>query len=203
MKAWKKSRNLSRFGEPYIIWYHKAVNRFVVKIFTWLLSAFVAGILTALVCHHLNLVDAGQTLARIVFFLVFITGIIDALLENIVIGVDYRVTDKALLHVKPFFLLKPVFGLFGNKVASLAQRVEYIEWPEVESYKQDPEKPALSVELKKSQMVQVGVAPVKHYRLPLSNQEYKSTDQRIDSKDKFSKQAMNHILSKIRQAKSF
>ncbi len=202
MKAWKKTRGLEQFGKPYIIWHYKTVNRFVVKIFTWLLSAFVAGILAALLCHHLNLVEIGQFLARIVFLVVFFVGVIDAYLENVFYGIDYRVADKAMLHIKPFFLLQPVLGLLGNKIASLARRIEYIEWKDIEKYKADNEKQALELQLKKSQTVQVGVAPLKRFRLPLSNEEFQPKGSDSKGDEKFFKQAMNHILNQIRKAKS-
>ena len=156
MRVWLRSNRQTDFGKNLLIWRHRAVNRFVGKIFSWLLGGFVMGLLASILLNGLGLGNHSLFAGRLVFFLVFIAGVISAIFHNLIYGLEFRITQKALLHVRPLFSF-----LSGGRPAERCHpfdRVEFIPWEEIKSV--DESAGALAITLKQGYQLSLGVTPL-------------------------------------------
>ncbi len=127
MKMWKKIKQ-SETGETLLIWRSKSVNRFLLKILTWLLGSFVCGILTAIVLAPIINPDTAQNAARFVFFIVLIFGNINSFFNNVIHGLEFRITSKGLVGVKPFCGIEVISKNIGLDKVSFLNKNEFIPW---------------------------------------------------------------------------
>lgn len=134
MKNWHRLFNKD-LGSRLYSWRHKSPSRFFMKILTWLLGGFVFGILAAIFFDVIGLVEIAQNAARIVFFITFLSGVVNAFYRFIINGVEFIIMQKGLVAIKP------VSGL--EKLAKLIERFfprlnksEYLEWQEIKEIKE-------------------------------------------------------------------
>jgi len=157
MKTWRKVDD-SNVGATLLIWRNRALNRFYIKILTWLLSGFVAGILTSIFMAAIGQAAIAQQYARIVFFVVFIGGIIGAFLRYVVFGIEYRIAEKAVIAPKPVFGLDVISRLLGIKMPSFGEKLRYVRWDEVQDIK--VENRNLEIVKKDGNSISLGISPV-------------------------------------------
>ncbi len=102
MKMWLKSNTLP--SAPAIVeWRRRDLGRFGNKVFSWLLGAFVFGILTSIFFLAVGLPDTAQPAARVVFFAVLIAGLISSAFHCLIKGLWYQITPGGIVHVHPYF----------------------------------------------------------------------------------------------------
>jgi len=134
MKNWQRLYNKD-LGRRLYSWRQKSPSRFFMKILTWLLGGFVFGILTAIFFDVINLVDLAQNAGRIMFFVTFLSGTINAFFRFVVNGVEFVVMQKGLVAVKPASgfktLAKFIEGFFPR-----LNKSEYIEWQDIKEIKE-------------------------------------------------------------------
>ena len=199
MKLWQKTRS-EQFGDLLFSWRYKAQNRFFTRIFTWLLSAFVFGLLTAIILSWFGLVDLAQPAARIIFFMVFIGGIIDAYFENIVAGIEYRIYQNALVHIKSGF------GRDWLKMPFPGTKYEFIRWNDIESIRQNDENIELIYKPTGEKIIleTIPVIEYQQYGTDKAAQPLKADISRVNffAQDRaFSNQALGRIVSRMRELK--
>ncbi|HOT96841.1 MAG TPA: hypothetical protein PLN61_01455 [bacterium] len=199
MKVWQRSKKME-FGKTLLIWRHRAAGRFGGKIFSWLLSGFVLGLLGAVLLNALGMeAQASQFAGRVIFFTVFILGCISAWFRNLVYGLHYRITPQALLYVRP---LCGIEALRSGELLHRGDRIEFIPWDEIKSV--DEMDGALALTLRNGAQISIGVTPVialwtptadggMEKRIPLGGPGKKSTP--------LDKEALKLILQKIREIK--
>jgi hypothetical protein len=200
MKVWQRSTKKSDFGKVLLIWHHRAVSRFSSKIFSWLLGGFVLGLLASILFNAIGLGDYSIVAGRVTFFVVFIAGVIGALLHNLIHGLQYRITANALLYIRPVCALEGSAGT-AEKL-KLCDRVEFIPWDEVKSV--DESNGILILNMKDGAQVSVGIAPVLALHTPTADggMEKRSsaagvwkTNQQLD------KESIKLVVQKIRDIK--
>ena len=145
MKIWRRIKKMD-LGAPLLSWRHRAPNRFFVKIFTWLLGGFVFGILTAILVdwigitffgqNETRMADFAQNAARIVFFVVFIGGVINAFFRNVIFGHEFRIMEKGFVHMKPIFGHDGLARLFDERKCPFFGKSVYIDWKDVKEIKE-------------------------------------------------------------------
>jgi hypothetical protein len=168
MKIWRKRKNF-QLGNDLFIWRHRAVSRFATKSGTWLLAGFVMGILTSIFFAAVGFADIAQKAARIVFWLVFIGGVIDAFLRYVWFGVEYRINQKALLFVKSYINRSDFNNIPEDGRQPMGNRVYSIPWKEIDDIK--PEDKKIVVVLKENAgTFELGVSPTIGYALLLDGQ---------------------------------
>ena len=193
MKQWQKGKK-EDIGETLLSWQHKATQRFFMKIGTWLLTGFVAGILASIIMATINQANAAQFVARFVFWLVFISGTTSSYYRNIHNGLEYRISEKALVSVKPVCGIVSIDKWLNSINSFFQQRIFYIPWKEIDELKD--ENGTIIVNLKNNRgSFELGVSPI----LSLTVQENKTSTQH-DSKD-LDKESIRLILQKARDAK--
>ena len=139
MKSWYRADHRTELGKTLLSWRQKATNKFFSKIITWLLGAFVFGMLTAILLASIGAIELAQNAARIVFFIIFICGLINAYLRNMVHGLEYRITEKALVHFRPFFGFEKMDPVNVRSLPFLRSRIEYMPWQEIKEIKDENE----------------------------------------------------------------
>ncbi|MBN1558805.1 hypothetical protein JW998_01045 [candidate division KSB1 bacterium] len=134
MKLWNKAKKAD-FGEVILTWRHRDAGRFGGKIFSWLLGGFVFGILTSILFAALQLPDVALPAARIVFFLVFILGVVNDLFR-VILGYEYRITQQAIVSAHPFFGWERVGELLGSANKPFRQTYYYLTWQELQEIRE-------------------------------------------------------------------
>ncbi len=200
MKVWQRSKN-REFGKTQLIWRHRAAGRFAGKIFSWLLSGFVLGLLGAVFLNGLGMeAHTAQYAGRVVFFAVFVVGCISAWFRNLVYGLHYRITPQALLFVQPLCGIEALRS--GGEQLLRGDRVEFIPWEEIKSA--DETEGALTLTLKDGYQISVGVTPVNALWTPTADG---GMEKRIPlggagkQNGPLDKEALKLILQKIREIK--
>ena len=201
MKTWQKAKN-EDLGRPLFIWRHRAISRFLTKIFTWLLGGFVSGILTAIFFAAIGLPEVAQLAARIVFFVVFILGLISAFFRNVYHGIEYRITDKAIVHIKPWCGIESINRILGSEEKPFGQQVEFIGWEKAKEMK-DQENSLVMVLKEKEDTVTIGVAPVASYCNVVENTAPVSFPKLFVSDEKVNKAVLKQVVQKARDAKRY
>ncbi len=203
MKVWRKTRT-ANFGSLLFLWHTKPSSKFFVKIFTWLLSAFVFGILASIALAWLGFEQFSLTGARIVFFVTFLAGIFSAYVQHIVDGLEYRIYASALVHVKPFVGIRAVAERLG-KNPDWGAKYEFIPWSLIQSFERKQEN--LVLELKENQgSISMELLPLNDYgkvvedRVDLSKADANNW-KLYDSDQSFSEKGAKIIFSALREAK--
>jgi hypothetical protein len=200
MKVWQRSKKETDFGRVLLIWRHRASGRFFSKIFSWLLGGFVMGLLASILFDTIGLEDQAIHAGRIVFFAVFIIGVISAFFRNLVYGLHYRITQKALLHIRPLCGIEAWSG--AGKCCFLDDRTEYLPWEQIKSV--DESEGNLVLTLKDDNVVNLGVVPVRALWVPTADG---SMEKRAPAKGMWSrsaqldKEALKLVLQKAREIK--
>ena len=135
MKLWQRTKGKD-LGKVLISWTFKAPSRFLTKILTWILGAFVFGIFTSIALHSVGLTNIALQIARIVFFIVLILGIIDAFFRNIVNGNEYRITEKGLVQAKPYCGYNKLANILESTNIQYFNKHEYIPWDHIKEVKE-------------------------------------------------------------------
>jgi hypothetical protein len=157
MKIWHRSRKMD-LGKTLLVWHHRAVSRFFMKIATWLLGGFVCGMLTSIFFAAIGSYEIAQGAARIVFIVVFIAGVAGSYLRNVHYGLEYRIMERGLGNVKPLLGTHAAGHIIGLSDDALGGRTEYILWSEIREVKE--EEGTLIAILKNDQRILLGIAPV-------------------------------------------
>ena len=199
MKAWQKQKN-EDLGRPLFIWRHRAISRFFTKIFTWLLGGFVSGIMTSIFFLAIGLPDLSLLAARVVFFVVFIFGVISAFFRNVYHGIEYRITDKAIVHVKPWSGIESIGRFFGSEEKPFGQQAEFISWERTKEIK-DQENSLVLVLKDKEDTVVAGVAPVASYLNVVENKAPVNFPKLFVSDEKVNKTVLKQVVQMARDAK--
>ncbi len=127
MKLWNKTLN-GDFGEIILTWRYRDVGRFVGKIFSWLLGAFVFGILTSIFFAGIQKADMALPLARLVFFIVFISGVASNFFRAVVYGYQFKITEKAIVIPQPFFGWEKLGIILGSEEKPFRQVNYFLNW---------------------------------------------------------------------------
>ncbi len=206
MKLWQKTKQ-ENFGALLLNWRHKTSNRFWTQIFSWILTAFVFGLGAAILLGNIfglpnSLTQMG---ARVAFLLTFLVGIVDAYFHNIVLGVETRIYQQALVQVQPPLVREWLAFLQKRSFPNRGYKYEWLPLSLIKSAQRDKNDLRLSFK-NRDDSVTIPVIPVISYRHYSSGQK---NEQVMDasrfglhaSDPKFSEQAMGSILSAIKEAK--
>jgi len=199
MKVWQRSKE-REFGKILLMPAEDSAGRFAGKIFSWLLSGFVLGLLAAVLCDAVGLSAESLLAGRIVFFAVFIIGTISAWLRNVVYGLQYRITPKALLYVRPLCGFEALCGR-GEQLRR-GDRLEIIPWDQIKSV--DEAEGALALTLRDGYQISVGVTPVIALWTPTADgamEKRISLEGRGQKSTQLDKESLKLILQKIRDIK--
>ena len=135
MKLWKRAKGQD-LGKTLISWTYKAPSRFFTKILTWILGAFVFGIFASILFHTIGLTDLSQPVARVVFFIVLVLGIIDAYFRNVVNGNEFRITENGLINVKPYCGYDGIAEKLRKTNIAYFNKDEFISWETITKIKE-------------------------------------------------------------------
>ena len=196
MKVWQKQKNKD-LGKTLFSWRYRATNRFFTKIFTWLLGGFVSGILTSIIFLIIGLPAYSAMSARIVFFVVLILGVIGAFFRYIYYGIEYRITEKAL--VQPNLLFGSALNRPETDTISVGSRAEYIPWDIVKEIA-DQEGVMLLTIKEREEPLAIGVAPVTGYS-PAAPEESAGFPKVFKRNEKLDKEVLKKVVQKARDTK--
>ncbi len=203
MKVWHKDKQKD-FGRMLLGWRHRAVGRFIMKIGSWILGAFVMGILSAIALYViLQNAIAAQQGGRITFFVVLIIGIISAFFRHIYYGLYYRICEKALVAVRPFCGFEQLICPNGEIEKAFGTKLEYIPWESIKEVREKDGKLLLVLKEYKEPL-KISVAPVRALLLPQRDGqvEKRSNQGGLFGKDiSLDKETMRLVLQKIRETK--
>jgi hypothetical protein len=135
MKLWNKTSN-GDFGETILTWRYRDVGRFVGKIFSWLLGAFVFGILTSIFFLAIQKPDLSLPLARLVFFIVFIIGIASNFFRAIIYGYEFQIAQKAIVTPHPFFGWEKLGIILGSEEKPFRHVNYFINWDDMKEIRE-------------------------------------------------------------------
>lgn len=138
MKIWRKTKK-NTFEKLIVGWRVRSISRFLSKIFSWLLGAFVIGLLTSIFFLALNAPHLSQPFARLLFFVFFILGVLSNYYRSIVNGLEYWVTPNAFVKVRPFCGFERLNQILGGKTYPFRTEYYYIPWDEIKSVKEENE----------------------------------------------------------------
>ncbi len=204
MKDWHRLYT-NDLGGRLFSWRHKSPSRFFMKILTWLLGGFVFGILTAILFDVIGLVNLAQNAARIMFFVTFLSGVIDAFFRFVVNGVEFFIMQRGLVSMKPF----STFEMLAKFIEGLLPRLnksEYLEWQEIKEIKESNGNLGVILKTKEEEFL-LGVSPCLSYTVYNEDgigKTQKSTSGRLRffyENSEFDKQALRNALQKARFAK--
>jgi len=202
MKVWHKDTKIET-GKTLLTWRHRAVDRFIMKVGSWILGAFVMGLLAAIAMHTINWDGPAQDVGRLTFVVVLIIGSLSAFYRHVYYGLHYRLSEKALVAIRPFCGFEGLLRLLGINEAGWGYKSEYLKWEEIREAKED--KGSLSLQLKdQDEPLKIGVAPVRALELPLAGQ---GSEKRRNSGGLFgtdvnlNKETLRLIVQKIREIK--
>lgn len=139
MKIWQKTKK-NDFDHLVMGWRIRSVGRLFSKIFSWLLGAFVIGLLTSIFFLALQAPQLSQPMARVLFFLFFFLGISSNFYRTIVNGLEYWITGDALVQVQPFCGFEKLNSLIGGKTYPFRTEYYYIPWDNIKTVKEENEK---------------------------------------------------------------
>ena len=192
MKVWQKTKK-NEFDEFVFGWRVRSTGRFLSKIFSWLLGAFVVGLLTSIFFLLLNAPHLSQPVARVLFFIFFILGIVSNFYRAVVNGIEYRMTADALVQVHPFCGFVKINSLISSGLYPFRTEYFYIPWENIKNISNEPGKIQL-IEKESESIIDVQIDRVLSY-FGYNNgrfyERYKSENETVDS---FNKQARQLIL---------
>ena len=203
MKIWRKVKK-EELGEPFLVWRHRATNRFFLKIGSWILGGFVFAILAAIVIsifrHPPQYIE--DQVPWIVFFLVFIFGMLNAFIRNIYNGLEFRINGNGIVTVKP----QHGFELLGfdkkDGLRPFGEVYELLPWSEIKELKEQDDTIIMNFKIDANPLPLM-VTPVVSYFEPNGKINLAhggalklfSRDLQVD------KDAMRTVLQKAREAK--
>jgi len=199
MKAWQKLKN-EDLGKTLFIWRHRATSRFFTKIFTWLLGGFVSGIMTSIFFLAIGLPDLSLLAARIVFFVVFIFGVISAFFRNIYYGNEYRIMEKAVVQITPICGIESIGRILGSADKPFGQKTDFITFEKMKEMK-DQENSFIVILKEKGDSLPIGVTPVAGYCNVAENEAPVNIKNLFARDEKLNKTVLKQIVQKSRDAK--
>ena len=165
MKIWKKATTWI-FNDTVLSWRHRDFSKFFWKIFSWLLGGFVFGILASITFIAVNRPEYAQTTARLVFFVVFLVGIVSNYFRAVIAGYKYIITKKALIYSHPFFGWEKLGHLFGSKEKPFRQTFYYVDWIDVKELREHAK--GIELVLKNDDVLEIPVISVVKLALNLN-----------------------------------
>lgn len=137
MKIWEKTTTWI-FGDTILSWRQRDIAKFFWKIFSWLLGGFVFGILAAIFFIAVHRPEYSQPTARLVFFIVFLAGVISNFMRAVIYGYKYTITPNALIYSHPFFGWEPLGKILASGEKPFRQTYYYVVWNEVKEIREHP-----------------------------------------------------------------
>ena len=134
MKIWKKTKK-NNFDDIILAWRMRSTGRFLSKIFSWLLGAFVIGLLTSIFFLAIQAPQLSQPMARLFFFIFFILGILSNYFRSFVNGLEYRITGDALVQVQPFSGFEKLNAVIGTDRYPFRTEYYFILWKDIKNIK--------------------------------------------------------------------
>ncbi|MDZ7724715.1 MAG: hypothetical protein U5R06_18375 [candidate division KSB1 bacterium] len=157
------AKNQKNEYDEYVFgWRVRSTGRFLSKIFSWLLGAFVIGLLTSIFFLLLNAPHLSQPMARVLFFIFFFLGIASNLFRDIVNGIEYRMTQNALVQVHPFCGFNKINSLIGSNTYPFRTEYFYIPWKNIKDIKDKTGKIQL-IEKETDSMIDIQIDRVLNY----------------------------------------
>ncbi len=199
-KLWDKAREW-QFGETLVEWRHRDSSKFLSKIFSWLLGAFVFGLLTSILFMSIGLPDASLPLARLVFFIIFIMGVVSNLFRAVLNGYHYAITQQALVYEHPLFGWEGLGKMLGSDNKPFGLRYYSINWQHVREIREQA--PGFMLILKNEQEIFIAVEPVVKLavNLNLSQPQPKTKHMKKDEKAAYDKEVLKIVLQAARDAR--
>lgn len=191
MKLWNKTLN-GDFGEIILTWRYRDVGRFVGKIFSWLLGAFVFGILTSIFFAAIQKADMAQPLARLVFFVVFITGVVSNFFRAVVYGYQFKITEKAMVTPHPFFGWEKLGIILGSEEKPFRHVNYFLNWADTKEIREIDN--GIVVVLKNENEIELAIQNVTELTLNLN---LKKNEPRAKGSSKSDKLAYDKAVAKI------
>jgi len=200
MKIWEKTTAWI-FGDIILSWRHRDFAKFFWKIFSWLLGGFVFGILAALFFIAIHRPDYSQPTARLVFFIVFLTGVISNFMRAVTYGYKYIVTPDALIYSHPFFGWEPLGKILGSENKPFRHTYYYVNWEEVKEIREHPK--GVTIVLKNEEVLDVPVINVSKLavNLNLKSPEHKEKGASKSEKLAYDKAVQRIVLQAVREAR--
>lgn len=199
-KLWDKSRKW-KFGDTLVEWRHRDTSKFLSKIFSWLLGAFVFGLLTSIFFLSIGLPDLSLPLARAVFFIVFIAGVVSNLFRAVINGFHYIIGQDALVYRHPVFGWEPLGKILGSEDRPFRERYYSIPWEHVREIRE--QSPGFHLLLKDENEIFIPVVPVLKLavNLNLSQPQAKQKGANKDQKVAYDKEVLKMVLQAAREAR--
>jgi|WetSurMetagenome_2_1015567.scaffolds.fasta_scaffold651277_1 hypothetical protein len=197
MKIWHKLADTD-LGPIVFRWRHCNKSRFYNKIFSWILASFMMGMLTSIVFAFLGIYNQALYFSRIVFFITLVVGLINSWFIHAVFGLEFRLTQKAFVAVRPLLGWLPWAEKLRGADKPLGARFEYLSWEEIkEAREQDGD---LVLVLKKNlEEVRISVAPVAWVN---DGTRIRLAEKPVSGKtDNLDRETLKTILLKIRDLK--
>lgn len=204
MKIWHKTTNWN-FGQSLVTWRNRDNNKFYWKILSWLLGAFVFGILTSIAFGYvLGLPDIAKPAAQIMFVIVYIIGMTSQLFRCILYGFHYQITEKAIVHIHPFYGWEELGKILGSENKPFKQLLFYFEWNEIKEIRESGN--GMTCILKKDDTeVFIPVIPVTKLSMTLSKSSPDSLkepkNKKRGDKETLDKNALKTVLQAAREAR--
>lgn len=199
MKIWQKTRNWD-FGQTLLEWRHRDAGRFSGKIFSWLLGAFVFGILTSIFFAAVGQADWAQPWARLVFFVILFLGVASNFYRCIIHGLNYKITQKAMVHVHPYIGWEKLTALLGRLMPAFATSYFTINWLTVKEIRE--QKNGILIILQDGQEAPVPVIPVSivTLNLKLNSPEPRSKNRHKADQAAYDKEILRMVIKAAREA---
>ena len=191
MKLWNKTSNRD-FGDTILTWRYRDVGRFVGKIFSWLLGAFVFGILTSIFFLAIQQPDLSLPLARLVFFIVFIIGVASNFFRAVIYGYDLQITQKAIVTPHPFFGWEKLGIILGSEEKPFRQVNYFINWDDTKDIRESEN--AIVLVLKNDNEIEL---PVKNVTELTLNLNLKKNEPQAKGSSKSDKLAYDKAVARI------
>jgi len=200
MKIWNKTTSWT-FGDTIISWRQRDSAKFFWKIFSWLLGGFVFGILAAIFFIAIHRPDYAQPTARLVFFIVFLTGVLSNFFRAVVYGYKYTVTPNALIYSHPLFGWETLGKILGSDEMPFGQTYHYVTWEEVKEIREHPK--GVTIVLKNEEVLDVPVVDVLKLavHLNLKRPERKEKGASKSEKLAYDKAVQRIVLQEAREAR--
>ncbi len=200
MKIWKNARSWT-FGDTILSWRHRDASRFFWKILSWLLGGFVFGILTSIFFLAIKRPEYAQQTARLVFFVVFLAGVLSNFLRAVIYGFKYSITPTALVYSHPFFGWEKLGALLGSQDKPFRQTYYFMPWEEVKEIKEHAKGVALV--LKNEEVLEIPVVSVLKLtvNLNLNKPERKEKGASKSEKSAYDKAVQRMVLQTAREAR--
>lgn len=200
MKIWNKTLTWD-FGKTILTWRYRDVGRFFGKVFSWLLGAFVFGLLTSIFFAAIQQPDLSLPLARLVFFVVFIAGVTSNLFRAIIYGYEFKIAEKAIVMSHPFFGWEKLGVILGSEEKPFRHLNYYFYWQDVQEIREKDG--SLELVLKEGHEIEVPVKNVTRLvmNLNLNKPRPKAKGGSKSEKLAYDKAVLQIVLQTAREAR--